>query len=122
MSVEVEVEVEGSEEFKTAINKFDAEMQSRLHERLAEWAENVKTEASRLAPARTGYLRSTIYARTIGWEAQVGAEATYAASVEFGTSKAQAKPFLNPTVESRLPELERTVAEALETAAAEAEL
>ena len=122
MSVEVEVNVAGSEEFKEALNRFDTEMQSRLHEQLAEWAENVKAEASRLAPARTGYLRSTIYARTREWQADVGAEAAYAANIEFGTSRAQAKPFLNPAVESQLPELERLVAEALETAAVEAGL
>jgi HK97 gp10 family phage protein len=122
MSVEMEIDIEGSEELKQALDRLDAGLQSRLHERLAEWAENVRAEASRLAPAKTGYLRSTIYARTREWQAEIGAEATYAANAEFGTSRAQAKPFLNPAIEANLPQLERFVAETLETAAMEAGL
>jgi HK97 gp10 family phage protein len=122
MSVEVEVEVAGSEEFSEALNRFDVEMQKRIHERLTEWAETVRAEASRLAPARTGYLRSTIYARTRDWQAEVGADTAYAANVEFGTTRAQARPFLGPAVEALLPELERSLTEALETAAMEAGL
>ena len=122
MSIETEIDIAGSEEFSEAVNRFDAEMQRQLHERLAEWAEQVRAEASRLVPTRTGYLRSTIYARTREWEAEVGAEAVYAANVEFGTSRAQAKPFLNPAVEARLPELETLFLQALDSAKSEAEL
>ncbi len=118
----MEIDIEGSEELKQGLDRLDAGLQSRLHERLAKWAENVRAEASRLAPVRTGYLRSTIYARTREWQTEVGAEATYAANIEFGTTKAQAQPFLNPAVETNLPELERFIAEALETAATEAGL
>jgi HK97 gp10 family phage protein len=122
MSVEIEVEIAGSEELGEALNRFDVEMQNRLHERLAEWAENVRAEASRLAPARTGYLRSTIYAQTREWQAEIGADADYAANVEFGTTRAQARSFLSPAVETLTPELERSLTEALETAAMEAGL
>jgi HK97 gp10 family phage protein len=122
MSVNMEIDVEGSEELKQALNRLDVEMQNRLHERLAEWAEHVRAEASRQAPARTGYLCSTIFARTREWQAEIGAEAAYAANVEFGTSRAQAKPFLQPAAEANLPQLEHLVAEALERAAAEAGL
>ena len=118
----MEIDVEGSEELKQALDRLDTEMQTRLHEQLAEWAENVRTEAARLAPAKTGYLRSTIYARTRDWQTEIGADATYAANVEFGTSRTQAKPFLKPAVEAELPALERFMAEALETAATEAGL
>ena len=122
MSVELEIDVEGSEELKQALDRLDTEMQTHLHEQLAEWAENVRTEAARLAPAKTGYLRSTIYARTREWQTEIGAEATYAANVELGTSWTRAKPFLKPAVEAELPALEHFVAEALETAATEAQL
>jgi HK97 gp10 family phage protein len=122
MSVEMEIYVEGSEELEQALDRLDARLKSRLNERLAEWAENVRAEASRLAPVKTGYLRSTIYTRTREWQAEVGAEAAYAANVEFGTNRAQAQPFLKPAVEANLPVLERFIAEALETAALEAGL
>jgi HK97 gp10 family phage protein len=122
MSVEVNLDLAGAEEFKQAIARFDAEMQRHLHEKLIEWAENVKTEVARLVPVRTGYLKSTIYARTLEWQAEIGAEAAYAANVEFGTRYAQAKPFLHPAVQARLPELERVFLEALDLAKAEAGL
>jgi len=122
MSVEINLDLAGAEEFKQAIARFDAEMQRHLHERLAEWAESVKIEAARIVPVRTGYLRSTIYARTLEWQAEIGAEASYAASVEFGTRYAQAKPFFHPAVQARLPELERVFLEALDLAKTEAGL
>ena len=122
MSVEVNIDVAGNEELAGAISHFDAEMQNKLHESLQEWAENVRTEAQRIVPVRTGYLRSTIYARTREWNTEVGAEASYAADVEFGTRTAQAKPFLNPAVQSWLPELERLLLQAIDLAKTEAGL
>jgi len=122
MSVEIAIDLSGAEEFKQAIMRFDAEMQNQLSARLAEWAENVKTEATRIVPVRTGYLRSTIYARTSGWRAEIGAEAAYAANVEFGTFYARAQPFIQPAVQARVPELERVFLEALDLAKTEAGL
>jgi HK97 gp10 family phage protein len=122
MSVEITLDLAGAEEFKQAIARFDAEMQRQVHEQLAKWAETVKTEAARLVPVRTGYLRSTIFARIQEWNTEVGAEAAYAANVEFGTRYAMAQPFLNPAVQARLPELERVLVEALNLAKVEAGL
>ena len=122
MSVEITCNLVGAEEFKQAIARFDAEMQRQVHEQLAKWAETVKTEATRLVPVRTGYLRSTIFARIQEWNAEVGAEAAYAANIEFGTRYAMAKPFLNPAVQAHLPELERVLLEALNLAKMEAGL
>ena len=122
MSVELNMNLAGSEEFAQALRRFDSVMQRQLHERLVEWAESVKTEAARLAPVRTGYLRSTVYARTHEWKTEIGAEASYAACVEFGTRNAQAKPFMSLAVQSRLPDLERFLLQALDNAKAEAVL
>jgi HK97 gp10 family phage protein len=122
MSVEVTLDVAGAEEFKQAAARFDAEVQRQVHAQLAEWAERVKTEAKRLVPVRTGYLRSTIFAQIQEWTAEVGAEAAYAANVEFGTRYAAAQPFLQPAVEACLPELERVLSAAVDLAKAEAGL
>ena len=122
MSVEITLDLAGAAEFKQAIARFDAEMQRQVHEQLAKWAEIVKTEATRLVPVRTGYLRSTIYARIQEWNAEVGAEAAYAANIEFGSHYAMAQPFLNPAVQAHLPELERVLLEALNLAKMEAGL
>jgi HK97 gp10 family phage protein len=122
MSVEINLDLSGDEEFQQAIARFDAEMQRRVQEQLARWADAVTAEARRLVPVRTGYLRSTIYARTLEWSAEVGAEASYASGVEFGTRYAMAKPFLSPAVQARLPELERVLLEAVDLAKSEAGL
>src|SRR3990170_5161334 len=116
MSIEVNIEPEGFEEFTEAIKRFDSEMQEQLKERLAEWAEKTRAETSRLAPVRTGYLRSTVYARTMEWNAEIGVEASYAGSVEFGTRYAKATPFLNPAVQTNAPELEGLFLQALDAA------
>jgi len=122
MSVEIAIDVAGAEEFKQATARLDAEMQRQVHVQLAEWADGVKTEAKRLVPVRTGYLRSTIFAQIQEWTTEVGAEAAYAANVEFGTRYAAAQPFLQPAVQARLPELERVLSAAVDLAKAEAGL
>ena len=122
MSVSINVDLSGAEEFGQALSRFDVAMQNRVQEQLNQWAENVKTDAERLVPVRTGYLQSTIFARSQGWQIEVGAEAAYAAAVEFGTRNAQAKPYLTPAVEAYLPSLERVLLEALDSAKGEAQL
>jgi HK97 gp10 family phage protein len=122
MSVEITLDLAGAAEFQQAIARFDAEMQRQVHKQLTEWAGSVQAEARRLVPVRTGYLRSTIYARVQEWTAEVGAEAAYAANVEFGTRYAMAQPFLQPAVQERLPELERVLSAAVDLAKAEAGL
>ena len=122
MSVEIAVDMAGAEGFKQALARFTTEMQNQVHAQLATWADGVKTEAKRLVPVRTGYLRSIIFARIQEWTAELGAEAAYAANVEVGTRYAAAQPFLRPAVEARLPELERGLSAAVELAKAEAGL
>jgi HK97 gp10 family phage protein len=122
MSVEVTIETAGAEEYAQALQRFDSAMQTRVHMRLAEWAETVKTEAAQLVPVRTGYLRSSIYARTQEWQAEVGVEAVYAAQVEFGSRYAQAKPFFQPAVQQHLHELEGLLLQAVDSAKTEANL
>ena len=116
MSITVNIDLGGAQEFQQAINRFDAEMQNRIQTRLAEWAQTIKAEVERLVPVKTGYLRSTIYAKATEWQMEIGADATYAAAVEFGTQFSQAKPYLNPAIENHLPELERVMLEALDSA------
>jgi HK97 gp10 family phage protein len=120
MSINMEIEIAGAEELAQALNRLDSEIQAKVQQRLTEWAETVKTEASRLVPVRTGYLRSTIFARTQQWHAEVGAEAAYAATVEFGTTHMSARPFIQPALQQHLPELERVLLEALDSAQTEA--
>jgi len=122
MAVEVTCDVEGVEEFKAAIARFDSAMQRHVHRQLACWAGDVKTLAKQLVPVRTGHLRSSIYAKISEWVAEIGAEATYALFVELGTRRMRAQPYLYPSIQEHLPRLEQIICEAIDTAKAEAGL
>lgn len=82
----------------------------------------MELSARQNVPVKTGYLRSTIQARLQGWMAEIGAEAEYASSVEFGSRYARAHPYLRPAVEEHLPDLEQVICEAIDTAKSEAGL
>jgi HK97 gp10 family phage protein len=104
------------------MQKFDSGMQRQVHSFLASWAADVKAEAMRLVPVRTGYLRSTIYAKIQEWVAEIGSDATYALFVELGTKYMQAHPYLYPAIQEYLPQLETVITAAIEQAKAEAGL
>ena len=112
----------GIEEFKEAMQKIDSSIQHQVHRFLANWAADVKTEAMRTVPVRTGYLRSTIYAKVQEWVVDIGADASYALFVELGTKYMQAHPYLYPPIQEYLPQLESVVIASIEQAKVEAGL
>ncbi len=60
-------------------------------------AELTKIEAERNCPVLTGFLRNSIFYTTNGYIGfSVGAKASYAVYVEYGTSKMRAQPYLRP--------------------------
>ena len=122
MGVEVSLDVEGAEEFQTAMAQFDSGMQRHVHRRLASLAADIKASARQKVPVKTGYLRSTIYAKVRDWVAEVGAEAAYALYVELGTRHMRARPYLYPAIQEHLPQLEAIISEAIEDAKREANL
>lgn len=64
-------------------------------------ADKIAAQARAVVPVRTGYLQSSIVSVSIsaGKEAEVQANAPYAAFVEYGTYKMAARPFLAPSVD-----------------------
>ncbi len=122
MAVEISCDVEGIEEFKVAMERLDSGMQKHVHRQLASWAADVKALAKQLVPVRTGHLRSSIYAKIQDWVAEIGAEATYALFVEFGTRYMRARPYLYPAIREHLPRLEQIICEAIDHATMEAGL
>jgi len=52
-----------------------------------------------LVPIRTGFLRDSIFHRAAGFTLDFGAEADYAAYVEFGTSRMPPRPYLRPALD-----------------------
>ncbi len=120
MSVSINVDVKGAQEFKAAMSRFDSAMQNRVQQQLDRWAQNTKATAQRLVPVRTGYLQRSIFVRVQNWQVAVGAEASYAAAVEFGSLYAPARPYLAPAVKTHASSLERVFKDAIEAAKAEA--
>ena len=104
------------------MQRLDSGIQRQVHSFLASWAADVRAEAMRQVPVRTGYLRSSIYAKIQEWVAEIGADATYALWVEFGSRYMQAHPYLFPSIEQYLPQLETVVTAAIEQAKVEAGL
>jgi len=119
LSIEISCDVKGIEEFQRAMHNFDSAMQRQVHMQLASWAADVKALARQLVPVRTGYLRSTIYAKISEWVAEIGAEATYGLFVELGTHRMRAQPYLYPAIQQHLPRLEGIILDALDAARAE---
>ena len=122
MAVEVKCDVQGVREFQAAMRNFDSALQKHVHRQLASWAADVKALAKQLVPVRTGHLRSSIYAKISEYVVEVGAEATYALFVEFGTRRMRAQPYLYPAIQQYLPRLEQIILDALDEAKAEAGL
>lgn len=122
MSIEVVCDVEGVEEFQEALRRFDSGLQRWVHLQLASWAADVKALAKQLVPVRTGHLRGSIYATVKEWVARIGADASYALFVEFGTRRMGARPYLYPAIQQQLPRLEQIIVEAIEAAKGDAGL
>jgi len=120
MSVEMEVQFEGRDEFRSKMEHIDASMRTLIQQRLQELAEAIKETAQRIAPVRTGYLRSTIFTETAEWTVKVGASAPYAAYVEFGTRFMQGRRFLVQAVEAHRPQLIGMVGQAINESLREA--
>jgi HK97 gp10 family phage protein len=122
MAIQINIDITGAEEFKAAMKQFNSGMQRQIHERLANWAAEVKASARQRVPVKTGNLRSSIYSKISEWVAEVGAEAAYAMFVELGTRYMRARPFLYPAVQEELPRLEAIICEAIDAAKREAGL
>ena len=122
MALEIECDVKGITEFQTAMRNFDSAMQKHVHSKLVSWAADVKALAKKIVRVRTGHLRSRIYAEVKEWVVRIGADATYALFVEFGTRYMRARPYLYPAIQEYLPVLEEIICEGIDDAKAEAGL
>jgi len=121
VSVEMQVDVHGIPELQLKLDRLDQSVRSRVDEALDFEVSAMQTAAQSLAPKRTGYLASTIFAERVGeWMFKLGARAPYAFFVEFGTRFMQARGFLSRALELSLPSLVQRVDRAVEEAIEEA--
>lgn len=114
------VSIDGLPELRAKLERLDHSMKEKVRHALVFEGEKIKTTAQSLCPVRTGYLRSTIFARIEDWLLKVGASAHYAAYVEFGTRFIKARHFLSRALELRMQALINTVNRAIDQAIKEA--
>jgi HK97 gp10 family phage protein len=121
MSVEVTVSINGFSELQLKLDRLDLTMRSSVDETLNSEVSNVRAVAQSLAPRRTGYLASTVYAERVGeWAFKLGAKAHYAYFVEFGSRFVRARRFLSRALELVMPGLVQRVSQAVRDTIVEA--
>lgn len=123
MPGKVTFEIKGAKELEATLKELGPKVAVRIGDKaLRVGAGVIVKEAKRLAPRRTGQLRKSIVA-VKGRDARpeqrtvvVGFKKPgrrYAHLVEFGTSKAAAKPFLRPALDTKAKEALDKIAEIL---------
>jgi len=121
VSIEMQVDVYGIPELQRKLDRIDQSMRSRVDEALDFEVAAMQTRAQNLAPKRTSYLASTIFTERVrGWAFKLGARASYAAFVEFGTRFMQARRFLSRALELGMLGLVQHVNRAIDDAIREA--
>lgn len=77
-------------------------LEVRTEQQLTRTGVQVQNKARSLCPVDTGRLRSSIFMRSgrdgKGFYVEIGTNVSYAAYVEFGTTRMRARPFLLPAV------------------------
>ncbi len=120
MSVEMAVNVQGLPELQCKFELLDENLRVHVDEALGSEVRSMQTMAQSLAPKRSGYLASTVYAERIGtWSFKLGARAGYARFVEFGTRFMRARRFLSRALELGMPDLVRRLNQAVVDSVAE---
>jgi HK97 gp10 family phage protein len=121
MSVEMALNVQGLAELQRKFEQLHENLRVHVDEALASEVRTMQTMAQSLAPKRSGYLASTVYAeKTSEWSFKLGARARYARFVEFGTRFMRARRFLSRALELGMPNLVRRLNQAVTESVAEA--
>ncbi len=121
MSVEMTIDLQGIAELQRKLDQLDQNMRSHVDKALSIEISKMLTLAQSLAPKRTGFLASTVFAEKTGeWAFKLGAKATYAYFVEFGTRFMKARHFLTTATEASKPSLLSRINQALREAIMEA--
>ena len=93
----VTIQVEGDVEIEQRLAQIQQRTAPEVDVALRMGAEQIAWDARRLAPVRTGFLRSRIIVQSVSVaKYHVASLARYSVFVEFGTWKMKARPFLRP--------------------------
>lgn len=116
----ITMQLTGQRALTRVLDQYEARVRRAVIQVIATFALAVEAGAKRNAPVDTGNLRATI--RTdlerlaTDLVALVVAGASYAAFVEFGTSRMSAKPFLFPALEAERRAFLRAIRRAVRSA------
>lgn len=89
--------IRNAERLCSRLDAMEGELREAAGAALEHLAQSARREAMARAPVETGRLRASIHAEQNGLTARVASDCPYAASVELGTSKCPARPFLAPS-------------------------
>ncbi len=98
------------------MSKVDTNMQIEVQDYLQGFGNLIKSDAIADAPERTGFLKSTIYARVKEWVLYIGAWADYAKFQEFGTRYIQGVHFISNAIQNRWPQISEFMNRAIKEA------
>lgn len=98
--VDITVTIANVEEFVSMVQGWaDSIRDEVIPNSLRKAGEQVIDGAKEVVPVRTGHLRDSIDIQGEGQNfIEVGADADYAAFVEFGTSRMEAQPYMTPQI------------------------
>ena len=120
----MEIEIIGLKELEDKLSNLDVKLSKALDEALNEIAEKIRDDAKSFVPVDTGALRKSIRIEKKGKlqvsivaggggviNPRTGREVDYAGYVEFGTSRMNPQPYMQPALEKNRDEILRIVKE-----------
>jgi HK97 gp10 family phage protein len=118
LSVPVKIAVSDTRELIMGLKEhFPTALTNGIENSMQRVSQSMYEEATRLVPVRTGYLRSTIAIEPGGkWILKVVARASYAAYVEWGTSRMAPRLFMTRAVEIHGREMREEIVNAVQDA------
>lgn len=115
------VKFEGFEEFINWADLLDNNIEKEVHKSLLKSAYKIENNAKALTPVDTGRLKGSITTDDNSTEGaieiEIGTDVEYAPHVEYGTIKQAEKPFLNPALNSEIPNILSEVSSAIQRGA-----
>ncbi len=123
---DITFKVLGAEQVRKNIESFVKESDKLLALKMAIVVDKIASDAKKLAPVRTGFLRdhirATIARRRSFIEGRIISSAPYSIFQEFGTSRHSAQPFMRPAFVQNLDFINRELSSAIIEAGIRAQL
>lgn len=111
------MKIKGLDQFMNHLNGVENRLNDSVKQAVKQNALEMETKAKMLAPVDTGNLRrninTSVKESSDSISAEVASNAEYSIYVEYGTSKQQAQPFMNPAFVAQQTQFETDMRQAL---------